>query len=177
MARRAIERACPAVLASLVGLASLACLTGCGASQTPGDVSAVQTYLTRLADGQYGAACDSLAASTRRSLGHLTGARGDCAAIYTRCLPYRALRLGQDQSQLLFATVEVTRHGSTADAGVSGTATARAIRRVTLAEQDGRWQLTSPGDGLKGCRLRVARRYGRARGRAARHPAAAGTAG
>jgi ribonuclease PH len=58
-------------------------------------------------------------------------------------------------------------HRNKADVTVGGTAVARAIREVTVADERGTWKLTSFGEALAQCqlkqhRLRAARRSPRA---------------
>ncbi len=60
--------------------------------------------------------------------------------------------LKKDQTQLLYATVDISIDGAKASAQVSGTPVADAIKHFTLAEQRGNWTLTSYGQGLTGCR-------------------------
>jgi hypothetical protein len=138
---------CAAVLVVAVGVG------GCGDSMPSPVDTAVQNYLTALSEGNYSGACALLDRRTRKSLVRSTGSRTSCATAFTRCLPNNAQSAKRDQSQLAFATVQVIVDGSKAHANVSGTAVARAIRRVTLARQRGRWKLTSYGKALRACRL------------------------
>jgi hypothetical protein len=140
---RALSRAAAALVVT-------AWVVGCGGSgPVPSDP--VQSYLSDLAEGNYGGACAQLDRRARDSLLRLYRSRTSCAGVFTRCLPDRAIAPKKDQSQLLYATVQVDRHGSTANAVVSGSPVARAVKEVTLAEQRGTWKLTSYGRGLTGC--------------------------
>jgi hypothetical protein len=60
----------------------------------------------------------------------------------------------------LYASIQLNITGHTASAAVGGTTVARAIRGVTLADQQGTWKLTSYGKGIRHCRLNKARRRG-----------------
>ena len=128
----------------------VAWVAGCGGSgPVPSDP--VQNYLSALAEGNYGGACTQLDSRARASLLGLQGTRSSCTKVFTRCLPNSAIAPKKDQSQLLYATVAVNQNGPKADAIVSGTAVARAVKEVTLAEESGTWKLTSYGRGLTGC--------------------------
>lgn len=126
------------------------CMVGCAQPPPPPYQVAAQSYLSALAEGNYDNACALL---DGRTLARLTRSRVTCAGFYHRCLPNDALKLKLDQSQLLYATLQVSRRGSRAEATASGTAVAEAISHVTLADEDGHWKLTSFGSGLTGCRL------------------------
>lgn len=147
----------------VAALAVAVCLGGCGESQSPPAVLAAQSYLKSLAEGNYPAACALLDGRARTALSRRPGRRVSCARAFTRCLPDDAQVPKRDQSQLLFANVQVSIRGDTASAAVSGTPVARAVRHVTLAKEGRHWKLTSYGQGLTGCR--------RARGRSAHRPA------
>jgi hypothetical protein len=91
------------------------------------------------------------------------GSRTTCSRLFVRCLPSQATNISRDQAQLLYATILVTTHHRRADVTVTGTAVARAIKRVTLTKERGTWKLTSYGDALQRCpakehRLHAARR-------------------
>jgi hypothetical protein len=132
-------------------LAGGAVVTGCGESQPPPVYAAVNGYLNALAAGNYSNACGLLDGRARVSLERTARSRTSCARALARCLPNRAQTLKHDQTQLLYANLDVSVHGSRASAGVGGTAVARAVRRVNLARQQGRWKLTTYGEGLKSC--------------------------
>jgi hypothetical protein len=75
--------------------------------------------------------------------------------VLSRCLPYNAQVAKRDQSQLLYATVNITVKRSRADATVSGTAVARAVKEVSLAKEGRHWVLTSYGSAITGCAKRA----------------------
>jgi hypothetical protein len=98
-----------------------------------------------------------LDAHTRASMGGLAR----CRAILSRCLPYNAQVAKRDQSQLLYANVDVHVSHSHADALVSGTAVARAVKEVSLAKEGRQWVLTSYGKALTGCVTHTKAKFGR----------------
>jgi hypothetical protein len=125
-------------------------VAGCGGSgPVPSDP--VQNYLSDLAEGNYGGACAQLDRPARDTLLRLRRSRGSCTRVFTACLPNSAITPNKDQSQLLYATVEVNQNGARGDATVSGTPVARAVKEVSLAKENGTWKLTSYGRGLTGC--------------------------
>ncbi|HET8979195.1 MAG TPA: hypothetical protein VFN87_13620 [Solirubrobacteraceae bacterium] len=147
-------------------IASLAAgLAGCGEQSLPPATLAAQSYLNALAEGNYSNACALIDGRTRRRVARSLGRRVSCPGVFRRCLPDKAQVPQHDQSQLLFADVQVERHGNRAVAAVSGTAVATAIRQVTLAKEGRQWRLTSYGQGLRGCPAgrRRERRSARAR--------------
>jgi len=130
------------MLASLLG--------GCGqTAPSPGDI--VQNYEAALAEGNYSGACGYLDPRTRAALARRVGPRSTCAHAIARCLPYRATIAKQDQSQLLYANVLATEHGSRAVARLNGTLVAKAIREVSLSNERTGWTLTSYGKGFTAC--------------------------
>ena len=153
---------CAALLAVLGGFA------GCGStSPPPGPYNVVSNYLSQIAEGNYSSACGLLDSGARDALVKRMGSKTSCSELFIRCLPSKATRITRDQSQLLYATIEVTTHHHQAQVTVAGTAVARAIKRVTLAKERGTWRLTSYGHALQRCprrehRLRAARRSARA---------------
>jgi hypothetical protein len=127
-------------------------LVGCeSSSPPPGPYDTVSSYLTQIAEGTYGGACGLLDSGARESLIKAMGGRITCARLFVRCLPSDALKINRDQSQLLYATILVSTHRKKANARVSGTAVARAIKHVTLAKERGAWKLTSYGVALQQC--------------------------
>jgi hypothetical protein len=126
-------------------IAAIAVLAGCG-STAPTAYSVVNSYLTAIGEGNYSAACGLLDHAARASL------RPSCTALFKRCLVNKALALARDQTQQLYAGINLSTHGSTAVAAVRGTAVARTVRRVTLAERSGNWRLTSAGAAFRHCR-------------------------
>ena len=140
-----------------------AALAGCGSgSGPPGPYSAVSNYLSQIAEGNYSNACGMLDPGVRAALIKRMGSRTTCSKLFVQCLPSKATNISRDQSQLLYATIQVATHHHKANATVAGTAVARAIKRVTLAKERRTWKLTSYGDALRKCprrehRLRAAR--------------------
>lgn len=153
-----------AALCVIVGVA--AGVAGCGEQSLPPATLAAQSYLSALAEGNYGSACALIDPRTRRRVARSLGRRVGCPGVFHRCLPDEAQIPQHDQSQLLFADVQVAIHGRRAVAAVSGTAVARALRQVTLAKEGRRWRLTSYGQGLRTCPARRRRERARARARA-----------
>lgn len=133
-------------------LALAVCAVGCGESATP-PVDVVQNYLNDLGAGNYAGACALLDKSTREAPLKSVRPRITCATVFGRCLPDNVTRLTRDQTQLLYASIEINLAGDTASANVSGTTVARAIRKVTLANERGNWKLTSYGQAVHQCRL------------------------
>ena len=144
-------------------LAVMAALAGCGSgSGPPGPYKVVSKYLSQIAEGNYSNACGMLDTGVRDALIKRMGSRTTCSKLFVQCLPSKATNISRDQSQLLYATIQVATHHHKADATVAGTAVARAIRRVTLAKERRTWKLTSYGYALRRCprkehRLRAAR--------------------
>jgi hypothetical protein len=155
-------RRCAVLLAVVAGIA------GCESnSAPPGPYAVVSKYLNQIAEGNYSNACGMLDSGTRDALTRKLGSRTTCSHLFVRCLPSNALNINRDQSQLLYANVQVVTHRKKADVKVGGTAVARAIREVTVAKERGTWKLTSFGEALTHCqlkqhRLRAARRSPRA---------------
>ena len=149
---------CAALLAVLGGLA------GCGStSSPPGPYNVVSNYLSQIAEGNYSSACGLLDSGTRDALIRRMRSETSCSELFVRCLPSNATHIGRDQAQLLYATIQVATRHHEAQATVTGTAVARAIKRVTLAKERGTWKLTSYGHALQRCprrehRLHAARR-------------------
>jgi hypothetical protein len=132
-------------------------LVGCGASTTTPPVEVVQNYLNALAAGNYSGACALLDNRTRqypaKSLRGVT-----CETLFAQCLPRTVTSLKRDSTQLLYSNVQVNADGSKANATVSKTAVARAVRHVTLSEERGNWKLTSYGQAVDRCQLTNSRR-------------------
>ena len=153
-----------ATACAVLGVALAA--AGCGSTAPPGPYNAVSSYLNQIAEGSYAGACGLLDTRARVSLTRTRGQHISCPTVFARCLPSKVTNLKHDQSQLLYATILVTTHRKTADATVSGTAVARAIKHVSLAKERGTWKLTSYGQALKTCsrarRLRAGRHSPRA---------------
>lgn len=136
-------------------LAAVAAVAGCESnSAPPGPYDAVSNYLTQIAEGNYSNACGLVDTGARNALMKRMGSRTSCAKLFVRCLPNNATNIKRDQSQLLFANILVSTHRRKAEVTVSGTAVARAVRRVSLTKNRGTWTLTSYGHALETCPLR-----------------------
>ena len=129
------------------------CVVGCGESSTTPPVDVVQNYLNDLGAGNFSGACALLDKRARDAPLRSAKPRITCAKVFVRCLPDNVIRLARDQTQLLYASIQLNVTGETASASVSGTAVARAIRKVTLSNEQGNWKLTSYGHAVHGCRL------------------------
>ncbi|MFZ0040904.1 MAG: hypothetical protein WAK93_06345 [Solirubrobacteraceae bacterium] len=157
---RGVHARCPWRAAAWLAAAWLAvCVAGCGGSGQPPVYSNTYSYLADLAGGNFTNACSLLDGRARLVLERSAGHKVSCARAFAVCLPSRVLVASQDQSQLLYATVELSVHGSKAVADLKGTPVADALKRVSLAKQRGLWKLTSYGDGLTGCARRHHRRH------------------
>lgn len=146
----------------LVMLALAAALAGCGNANvvTPRDVA--QNYAFQLAEGNFPQACALFDPAALRSLA--SGSGGGCRSLLARCLPKSTTSLRRDETQLFYVNTDLQESGSRATVTVSGTAVARSVRRVSLADERGRWRLTSPGRGIDRCLRARGRRGRRARG-------------
>jgi hypothetical protein len=136
--------------AALIALAL--CVAACGESPTP-PFQVVQNYLNDVGAGNYASACGLLDKRAREAPLKSAKPRITCAKVFVRCLPDNVIRLARDQTQLLYASIRLNVIGKTATATVGGTVVARALRNVTLAEQQGIWKLTSYGQAVSRCRL------------------------
>lgn len=126
-------------------LVAAVAVVGCG-STAPTAYSVVQSYVAAIGEGNYANACGLLDQRTRASL------RVPCQARFARCLPNESAALAHDQTQQLYANINLRTTGKTAVAFLSGTAVARTVRSVTLADRGGKWRLTSPGEKIARCR-------------------------
>ena len=126
---------------------------GCGEAPTP-PFEVVQNYLNDVGAGNYAGACALLDKRTREAPLQSVRPRITCPTVFVRCLPDNVIRLARDQTQLLYASIQINTNGDKATADVSGTAVARALRRVTLADKQGVWYLTSYGRAVQRCRLK-----------------------
>jgi hypothetical protein len=133
-------------------LVLVAAIAGCGESPTPPN-EAVQNYLNALGAGNYTTACSLLDSRARESLIRSIRVRTTCPAVFRRCLPHRTTLLKQDQTQLLYANMQVSVTGSDATAAVSGTAVARELKHVTVRDEQTGWMVTGLGQAIERCRL------------------------
>jgi hypothetical protein len=127
-------------------------IAGCGESPTPPS-EAVQNYLSALGAGNYTNACSLLDSQARQSLVTAMRVRTNCPGVFRRCLPNRPTRLKQDQTQLLYANIDVNVSGSDATATVSGTAVARELKHVALRNERTGWKVTGFGQAIERCRI------------------------
>jgi hypothetical protein len=134
------------------------CAVGCGESSTTPPVDIVQNYLNDLGAGNFTGACALLDTRTREAPLKSVRPRITCPTVFARCLPNNVTRLTRDQTQLLYASIQMNVTGHKASADVRGTAVARAIRRVTLADESGTWKLTTYGHAVQQCRQTKGRR-------------------
>ncbi len=148
-------------LAVVLALVASASVAGCGGSGVVQPVEVAQNYVSAIADGYYPGACSLLDASVRAAMVASTGSHLACAALLAHCLPTRA-NVSTDQSQLLYVNTTSVAHGQRARVTLSGLPVARAIRRVTLADERNGWLLTSPGVAVTRCARRL-RRHARHR--------------
>ena len=125
----------------------------CGESSTTPPVDVVQNYLNDLGAGNFAGACGLLDKRTREAPLKSVRPHISCSTVFARCLPHNVTRLTRDQTQLLYASIQMNVTGDKASADVSGTAVARAIRHVTLADERGSWKLTTYGHAVHRCRL------------------------
>ena len=128
-------------------------LSGCGESPNP-PIAIVQNYLNALGGGEFTAACgmadsQALAELTRAKHVHI-----GCAQLFKRCLPNRALVSKKDQTQLLYANIDVSLsdNGKVANADTSATPVATELRHVTLQHEHGVWKFTGFGRAIEACR-------------------------
>jgi hypothetical protein len=147
-------------------LAMVAAIAACGESPTPPSET-VQNYLNAVGAGNYVNACGFLDAGAREALVRSAPMGSTCAGIFRSCLPHKTIVLNQDQTQLLYANIDVSTSGSNAAATVSGTLVATELKQVTLRDEKGVWMLTGFGQAIERCRLS---RHRHSRGRS-RKPA------
>lgn len=147
--RSRVGSACALGMCVLTMVGSLA---ACGEAPTPPN-EAVQNYLNALGAGNYANACGFLDTQARESLVRTAPARSTCAEIFHRCLPHKTIVLKQDETQLLYANIDVTRAGADATAQVSGTLVASELKHVTLRNERAGWKLTGFGQAIERCRF------------------------
>jgi hypothetical protein len=133
-------------LAACIAVLMLAAVVAACGSTAPTAYSVVDNYLKAIGEGNYVNACGLLDHTARGAL------HGPCETVFAHCLPNQARASAHDQTQQLYANIDLMTTGKTAVALVSGTAVARTVKRVTLADQGGNWRLTSAGEKLQRCR-------------------------
>ena len=139
--------------AAVCAAAAGALIAGCGESPNP-PIAIVQNYLNALGGGEFASACamadpQALAGLTRAKHAHL-----GCAQLFKRCLPNRALVSKKDQTQLLYANIDVSLsdNGKVANADTSATPVAVELKHVTLKHEHGVWKFTGFGRAIEACR-------------------------
>lgn len=135
---------------------------GCGESASPA-VDAVQSYMSALGEGDYASACSLIDNRTKQSLLRHLPPRTTCPSVFRHCLPNRTTILNKDQTQLLYANIDISVEGSKAKAAMGGTAVGKALKHVTLSDERGVWRLTSFGQAIETCHL--GSRHGRRPGK------------
>ena len=162
LGRRARGVACACAVAGMLALA------GCGTAPNP-PIAFVQNYLNALGGGDFATACGMVDGQAFAALEHAKHVRTGCAVLLRRCLPKQALALKSDQTQLLYANINVTLSdkGQIADADTSATPVATEIKHVTLKHERGVWKFTGLGHAIEACRpsAHKARHKSRHRGR------------
>jgi hypothetical protein len=134
-------------------------MAGCGEAPNP-PVDFVQNYLNALGGGEYATACGLTDSQALEALMRAKHARPGCAGFFKRCLPNRSIVLKSDQTQLLYANINVTLSGAgkIANADTSGTPVATELKHVALKHEQGVWKLTGFGQAIEACHLSAHRR-------------------
>ena len=130
-----------------------ALLAGCGETPNP-PITVVQNYLNALGGGGYASACAMVDSQALAALMHAKHARVSCATFFSRCLPNRLLKPKSDQTQLLYANIDVSLsdNGTVANADTSATPVAIELKHVTLKHEHGAWKFTGFGRAIEACR-------------------------
>lgn len=128
-------------------------LAGCGESPNP-PIAIVQNYLNALGGGEFASACGMVDGQALQSLIRAKHVRIGCVTLFRRCLPSRSIDLKSDQTQLLYANIDVTLsdQGQIANADTSATPVATELRHVTLKHEKGTWKVTGFGRAIEACR-------------------------
>jgi hypothetical protein len=128
-------------------------LAGCGEAPNP-PIDFVQNYLKALGGGDYATACGMVDGQALDALIRAKHVRIGCAGLFRRCLPNRSIVLKSDQTQLLYADINVTlsHNGKIADADTSATPVATELKHVTLKHEHGVWRFTGFGRAIEACR-------------------------
>jgi hypothetical protein len=150
------------MLALMVAVAVL--LAGCGDAPNP-PITFVQNYLNALGGGDYAAACRMADGQALQGLMRSKHVRGSCVKLFSRCLPNRSIVLKSDQTQLLYANINVSLsdNGTVADADTSATPVATELKHVTLKHEHGTWKFTGFGKAIEACRAAAHKPRHRAR--------------
>jgi hypothetical protein len=128
-------------------------IAGCGESPNP-PIAFVQNYLNALGGGEYNTACGMVDGQAMAALSRAKHVHISCADLFKRCLPNRALVLKKDQTQLLYANIDVSLsdNGKIANADTSATTVAAELKHVTLKHERGTWKFTGFGRAIEACR-------------------------
>jgi hypothetical protein len=139
-------------------------ISACGDAPNP-PISFVQNYLNALGAGDYATACGMVDGQALAALERAKHVRTSCAKLFRRCLPNRSIVLKSDQTQLLYADINVTLSdkGKVANADTSATAVATELKHVTLKHEQGVWKFTGFGRAIVACRASAHRPRHRAR--------------
>jgi hypothetical protein len=139
--------------AAAMTLAIAVLLAGCGETPNP-PIVIVQKYLDALGGGGYATACGMVDTRELAALMRSKHVRMSCATFFSRCLPNRSLTPKSDQTQLLYANIDVrlSDHGAVADADTSATPVATELTHVTLKHEHGVWKFVGFGRAIEGCR-------------------------
>jgi hypothetical protein len=137
--------------ACVAAVAALLC--GCGTAPNP-PIAIVQNYLNALGGGEYATACGMLDGQALQALTHKKHVSLSCVKLFSRCLPNRSLVLKSDQTQLLYADINVSLsdHATVANADTSATPVATELKHVTLKHEHGIWKFTGFGQAIEACR-------------------------
>jgi hypothetical protein len=139
--------------ALLLALIAPLCLSiaACGNANVVTASDVTQSYVDAIAEGNYPAACSLLEPHTRAAEVASARTHQSCPALLDRCLPNNIKVSAADQSQLFYVTIDLQTSGRKAEGTLSGLPVARAVKRVTLVRQRGRWRLTTPGVAVTRC--------------------------
>ena len=167
--RRSARRVRVAVGACAVAAAVL--LSACGEAPNP-PVAIVQNYLNALGGGEYNTACGMVDGQALDALMRTKHVHVSCATLLRRCLPNRSLVLKSDQTQLLYANINVTLSdkGTVADADTSATTVATELKHVTLRHEHGVWKVTGFGQAIEACRPAAHKHKPKSTSKSKHHP-------
>jgi hypothetical protein len=142
---RAVAALCVAAAGTLI--------SGCGEAPNP-PIAIVQNYLNALGGGEFTAACGMADAQALANLARTKKVHVGCPQLFKRCLPNRALVSKKDQTQLLYANIDVSLsdNGKIANADTSATPVATELQHVTLKHEHGVWRFTGFGRAIEACR-------------------------
>lgn len=131
-----------------------AVVSGCGDTPNP-PIAIVQNYLNALGGGYFATACGMADTHALDGLMRSKHAHGGCAKLFKRCLPNRSIVLKSDQTQLLYANINVSLsdNGKVANADTSATPVATELKHVTLKHEHGVWKFTGFGRAIERCQL------------------------